>query len=495
MSKRTSKRTSKIVKPVGSDLDLCTQHREKYVKYCTQHDSPCCAKCTAEKHVSCKEIISLDEAVRHFKGSVAFKKIEKGMVDAAKNLKQIRKESEVNVSVITEERTRIESEIQQARNKINKYLDKIQNQMSKELHEVTHKVKKKSSDLNVVINEMERSIANQQSKIDKVKKDATDVQCFLSMKSTEAELNKIDKTINTIIDDGEFGILSISFNLDPAMENLALNANSFGHVIVEIKPFLSKSIEEISLNLQRTINTQVKQTEGCCLLDNGTLLFSDFLKDRVTVLSDNRELDIQIPIKSSLHGLTVIDSQTIAVSPGGSAPHVINVVDIKDKSIKKTIPVHSEVDGMVYREENLIYCARGDGIKMTNFTNGVTATILKCNLGQFANIANFKDKLFVTDRDEHTVTCCDLKGTVLWTFKDTEVLQRPWGITVDKDGNIYVVDWKDKLVVLSADGKRHKQLLSAKDGLKSPTTLFYHNHTNQLLVANEKNNALLYKLI
>ncbi|CAC5361984.1 TRIM71 [Mytilus coruscus] len=365
------------------------------------------------------------------------------MVDAAKNIKQIRKESEVNVSVITEERKRIEREIQQARNKINEHLDKIQDQMSKELLEVTNKTKKKSSDLNVVINEMERSIEKQQSKIDKVKKDAIDLQCFLSMKSTEAELNKIDKTINTIIDDGEVGILSISFNLDPAMENLALNANSFGHVTVEIKPFLSKSIEEISLDLQKTINTQVKQTEGCCLLDNEMLVFSDFLKDRVTVLSDNGELDFQIPINSSLHGLTVIDSQTIAVSPGGSAPHVINVVDIKDKSIKKTIPVHSEVD----------------------------------------------------DRDEHTVTCCDLKGTVLWTFNDTKVLQRPWGITVDKDGNIYVVDWKDKLVVISADGKRHKQLLSAKDGLKSPTTLFYHNHTNQLLVANEKNNALLYKVV
>ncbi|CAG2190946.1 unnamed protein product [Mytilus edulis] len=243
---------------------------------------------------------------------------------------------------------------------------------------------------------MERSIVEQQSKIDKIKKDAIDLQGFLSIKSTEAELDKMDKTVNSIINDGEDGLISINFNLDPAIENLALNTNSFGHVTVEINPFLSKSIEEISLDLQKAINTQVKQTEGCCLLDNGKSVFSDFLKDRVTVISENGELDFQIPIKSSLHGLAAIDSQTIAISPGGSAPH--------------------------------------------------------CNQGQFANIANFKDKLYVTDRDEHTVTCSDIKGTVLWTFQDTKVLQRPWGITVDKDGNIYVVDWKDKLVVLSDDG-------------------------------------------
>ncbi|XP_063408320.1 uncharacterized protein LOC134691688 [Mytilus trossulus] len=490
-----SSKKTKIVKPVGSDLDLCTQHREKYVKYCSQHESPCCTKCTTEKHVSCKEVISLDDAIHDFKGSVAFEKIEKGIAAAAKNIKQIRKENETSVSVISEEKMRIEREIQQARNKINKHLDKIQDTMSKELLEVTNKAKKKSSDLKGVIIEMERSIVEQQSKIDKVKKDAIDLQSFLSMKATEAELNKMVKTVNSIINDGEDGLISFNFNLDPAMESLALNANSFGHVTVEVKPFLSKSIEEISLDLLKTINTQVKQTEGCCLLDNGTSVFSDFLKDRVTVISENGEVDVQIPIKSSLHGLAVIDSQTIAVSPGGSAPHVINIVDIKDKSIKKTLPVNSEVDGMVYREDNLFFCARGDGIQMTNLTNGVTATILQCNLGQFANIANFKDKLYVTDRDEHTVTCCDIEGTVLWTFQDTNVLQRPWGITVDKDGNIYVVDWKDKLMILSADGKRYKQLLSAKDGLKSPTTVFYHKSTNQLLVANEKNTALLLKLV
>lgn len=490
-----SSKKTKIVKPVGSDLDLCTEHQERYVKYCTQHDSPCCTKCIAENHKSCKKVISLDDAIRDFKGSVTFKKIENGIVAAARNIKQIRKENEASVSVIHEGKARIEREIQQARIKINEHLDKIQDHTSKELLEVTNKAKKKSSGLNGVINEMERSIVEQQSKIDKVKKDTIDLHGFLSMKSSETELNKMDKTLNSIINDGADGLISINFNLDPAMENLALNTNSFGHVTVEIKPFLSKSIEEISLDLQKTINTQVKQTEGCCLIENGTSVFSDFLKDRVTVLSDNGEVDFQIPIKSSLHGLAVIDSQTIAVSPGGSAPHVINIVDIKDKSIKKTIPVNSEVDGMVYRENNLIYCARGDGIQKTNLTNGVTATILQCNLGQFANITNFKDKLYVTDRDEHTVTCCDIKGTVLWTFQDTKVLQRPWGITVDKDGNIYVVDWKDKLVVLSADGKRYKQILSVKDGLKSPTTVFYHKSTNQMLVANEKNTALLYKLV
>ncbi|XP_063418175.1 uncharacterized protein LOC134700962 [Mytilus trossulus] len=490
-----SSKKTKIVKPVGSELDLCTQHREKYIKYCSQHESPCCTKCTTEKHVSCKEVISLDDAIHAFKGSVTFKKIEKSIAATAKNIKQIRKENETSVSGISEEKARIENEIQQARNKINKHLDKIQDKMSKELVEATNKAKKKSSDLNDFIIEMERSIVEQQFKIDKVKKDAIDLQSFLSMKATETELNKMDKTVNSIINDGEDGLISINFNLDPAMENLALNANRFGHVTMEVKPFLSKSIEEISLDLLKPINTQVKQTEGCCLLDNGTSVFSDFLKDRVTVLSENGEVDVQIPIKSSLHGLAVIDSQTIAVSPGGSAPHAINIVDIKDKSIKKTIPVNSEVDGMVYIKDNLIFCARGDGIRKTNLTNGVTATILQCNLGQFANIANFKDKLYVTDRDEHTVTCCDIKGSVLWTFQDTKVLQRPWGITVDKDGNIYVVDWKDKLMVLSADGKRYKQLLSAKDGLKSPTTLFYNKRGNQLLIANEKNTALLYKLV
>jgi DNA-binding beta-propeller fold protein YncE len=54
-----------------------------------------------------------------------------------------------------------------------------------------------------------------------------------------------------------------------------------------------------------------------------------------------------------------------------------------------------------------------------------------------AYVATSGDKLYYTNTN--TVICCDLRGTTQWEFKDKRVLQGPYGISVDNDGNVYVV--------------------------------------------------------
>jgi DNA-binding beta-propeller fold protein YncE len=48
----------------------------------------------------------------------------------------------------------------------------------------------------------------------------------------------------------------------------------------------------------------------------------------------------------------------------------------------------------------------------------------------------------------------------------------PRGISVDNDGNVYVVGGgSNNVVVISPDGQRHRQILSAGDGLVNPRVL------------------------
>jgi DNA-binding beta-propeller fold protein YncE len=63
---------------------------------------------------------------------------------------------------------------------------------------------------------------------------------------------------------------------------------------------------------------------------------------------------------------------------------------------------------------------------------------------------------------DDTVTCCDLHGTTQWEFKDTSVIKGSRGISVDNDGNVYVVGGdSNNVVVLSPEGQRHRQVLSS----------------------------------
>ena len=84
----------------------------------------------------------------------------------------------------------------------------------------------------------------------------------------------------------------------------------------------------------------------------------------------------------------------------------------------------------------------------------------------------------------------EINFTTQWEFKAERVLQEPRGINVDNDGNVYVVGCStNNVVVISPDGQRHRQVLSAGDGLVNPRVLDYDKSTNRLLVVNAKESA------
>ena len=108
-------------------------------------------------------------------------------------------------------------------------------------------------------------------------------------------------------------------------------------------------------------------------------------------------------------------------------------------------------------------------------------------------VATSRDKLYYTNTNTHTVTCCDLHGTTQWEIKDIHVLQSPRGISVDNDGNVYVVGCStNNIVVISPDGQRYRQLLSSTDGIKNAFVLDYDKSTNRLLIANASESAFLF---
>ena len=130
---------------------------------------------------------------------------------------------------------------------------------------------------------------------------------------------------------------------------------------------------------------------------------------------------------------------------------------------------------------------------MLNLSDKSTSDVINSGMSTVDYIATSTDKLYYTNYDRHTVTCCDLHGTTQWDFKDNRVLQYPRGITVDNDGNVYVIGYRsNNVVVISPDGQRHRQILSSRDGLSYPRVLDYDQSINRLLVANTERTAFLF---
>ena len=169
------------------------------------------------------------------------------------------------------------------------------------------------------------------------------------------------------------------------------------------------------------------------------------------------------------------------------------MIDIESKEVMTTISMDTTIYGMAVSGRTIYHCTMNNGLKMLHLSDKYVSEIISSNMSHIDCLATSGGKLYYTNCNSHAVTCCDLHGTTQWKFKDERVLQGSRGISVDNDGNVYVVGCSsNNVVVISPDGQRHRQLLSSKDGLSYPHVRDYDKATKRLLVVNNKTTAFLF---
>ena len=103
----------------------------------------------------------------------------------------------------------------------------------------------------------------------------------------------------------------------------------------------------------------------------------------------------------------------------------IGVFDIQKREVLKTFNGDERNYGITVTENTLLYCVKGKGIKQMNLLDESNGDIVKCKMSAKSYIATFKDNIYYTNKNNHTVTCYDLQGITKWEFRDTIVLKLP----------------------------------------------------------------------
>jgi DNA-binding beta-propeller fold protein YncE len=266
-------------------------------------------------------------------------------------------------------------------------------------------------------------------------------------------------------------------------------------MVAELSPPMS--VNKLQLNLKQKINTKGRKIRGCSLLPDGRMVFSCYSSSTVRFI--NKEGVELFKIGRDKTGVNtcdtvyIKDSNSVAVSSGGGGKRGIAIIDIESQKVMTTIPMDTYMHGMAVRGRTIYYCAWDKGLKMLNLSDRSVSDIVSSDMSYVYYVATSGDKLYYTNTNTNTVTCCDLLGITQWEFKDERVLQGPRGISIDNDGNVYVVGYStNNVVVISPDGQRHRKLLASNDDLSYPTVLDYDKSTNRLLVVNESSTAFLF---
>lgn len=505
--------------------NVCTKHKEQFQMYCNSHNQPCCIECVNAGHKECQEIIQLEDIVNNFKKSYGFHDIEQTVIDLVENIRRIGKSSQENLEQLKEQRKQIEKEIQETRMKINAQLDNLQESMIKELYAAEEEQSKTIRLLSTSIEMNEQKISEYQKTIVNIKQHGSDLQTFLVMKQIERDILATEEFVASLVKCDKLKKISLSCKINDALQKSIYELQTFGEVIIATQapgflivrkkekqaqtPLPLKPIDKLTCQLQKAVNTKLDIISGCTLLPDSRMVFSCCHQNRVRgfKLDASQDFDVFLP-KHAFDVAYIQGNDTIAVTSRYS--RCISIIDLQSLTVNRTIRMNSFLSGIVSRANTLICCTEDGGLRMVNLSDESKSSIITIPITLLsyvataifvkpdfkrAYVASFGDKLYYTNFFTHTVICCDLLGKAQWEFKNQNVLNCPLGISVDNDGNVYVVGYmSDNVVVISSDGQQHRELLSNKDCLYRPSVLHYDRSTNKLLVANQSGNAFLFKM-
>ncbi|CAC5394113.1 unnamed protein product [Mytilus coruscus] len=246
----------------------------------------------------------------------------------------------------------------------------------------------------------------------------------------------------------------------------------------------TKSIDNVKLIFQKKI-TSGDIIRGCCMSIHGDCFFTDhYKKKRLIAISFSGTLKYNMSLDpSDGFDIIFINEKTVAITSGNSRVNTgIDIINSESRSKIKFIKLPNCPYGITRDGDSLFVCVLRHGIYKVNTLDDTTSLVIsQSSIDYNSYVSVFTDKIYYTDGN--SVVCCDRNGSRVWTFKYNSILKKPSGITVNNDGNVYVVGERScNVVIISNNGKQHKEILTKTDGLNEPSPIFLINRTGNFLL-------------
>ncbi|XP_071147130.1 uncharacterized protein [Mytilus edulis] len=249
----------------------------------------------------------------------------------------------------------------------------------------------------------------------------------------------------------------------------------------------------VSVTLRQQLNIKNSKNQNpmisSCIKIGNTLVFDDYLNEQLIICnSDGSDID-HISLSYEPRYITEIDSNTVAVS---CIDCIILIINISTRSVTSTISkTRDNCWGISYNDTNLYVIIDKRTIHVIDLTGKVIRTI-RVPPSLINDITVDRDRLVC--KNNSTIYCCSLEGKLMWKFKKVKFRDLR-GVTTDNEGNVYVTNaMTHTVIVVSDDGKHHRELLTESDGLNKPLGIYFNKKENTLLVCNYegKSNVFLF---
>ena len=242
---------------------------------------------------------------------------------------------------------------------------------------------------------------------------------------------------------------------------------------------------------------------GIAVTSNGTLLLADVYNDNIRSVSPDTKVLSVLSLPAYPYDITILNSTT-AVAVVGELINKLYIIDVSDPSsmsLREEIQLEYDVYAITNYRGNLIVTCNTDprSTKMIDLKGKVLWSVSTDESGR---------ELFSRPR-EVTTTVINNTATVIVTNWGKEILtllkaetgsyirtidvkgKEPEGITVDRDGNIYVYYGRTKEICVWSNDFEESRILLSQEKLKvMPRAVAYSDVTDSLYVSYYRENTI-----
>ncbi|XP_063412546.1 uncharacterized protein LOC134695257 [Mytilus trossulus] len=496
----------------------CRDHKKKYELYCSFHACPCCVTCITDKHKKCQEMKPLSDVLKQVKSSASVQLFEKDLKDVKENLEEIIKYLNSRNNTSTEQKTNAAEQIRSMRKSIDDFLDKLEQKVLDDLETKQSKLKSKMNTLLQQLKTQANQMSQLQREFSKMTQYATELQMYVGLREIEKTTSEAAKHLEDLKSGGSLDEANLELTISSELQSILKDVKSFGDININTSPFTlqlkavrkdqaqylvptTPSIEQIKPSFLRQLtipeNRKNNNIISCRILPDGKYLILDSPFGRSNLLLfSNDGLFIREVVKFTgpSSDTCFVRNNTVALTLRSEKQ--IALVDVEKNKILKSINISHLCDTVASDGQILVVSSVDkstivnlndmshtilEGVvakKVALFKGNIYGTLFKGNI--YGTL--FKGNIYGTNHSENKVCCYKSTGEPLWTFMHDDIVY-PQGITLDKNGFVYVVSqYNNRVVVVSPDGKTCKTILSEADGMNDPRAIDIDRESDIMIV-------------
>ena len=501
-------------------LRMCPQHDDKEVEYfCGDHNALACGRCAVFEHRKCEKLTTIESKMKQFENDDFLPKLTKQIDTISNHLSDLSSKDDKCIRALTASHAGIPKDFGKLKFRIMKMLEKVEQKLTDNADVMFHGMKTELENHKAQCSTLQECVSQSQKSLTKVSKPTNGLNKFVVCCKVEKELERYEKLLFEVHKEATAPKLTfkVGVDVDQMMHDFT---TSLEIGVRQPKPKIpafpvSKHLAERKAVFVKRFCAKTMSDESCPRLCGSTFLpfdkiaLVDQANKKLKIFHKNYVLLAEKEFDSPPWNVVLVNETCVAVSLyeqkevqvlrfGGFTLAVVRTIKsrsepyaltmLPEMGILSTFDVNEDKAsiGLVTNEDSKRY--------LKKFPAKTTRNVaFKGSLGLTYN--DVKSTYYVSSYTSDRVTGISTTGSVAFMYEHIDLV-RPFGISLDGDGNIYVCSTSNsKIHQLLPNGNLNKYMLTEADGIIEPLDISFNDDGDVFLVTCEKCDIVrIYKL-